>query len=525
MFVMLMSLGTRNYHIIWMDMVKSTAQGATSADQKKKQETLIHFIRKCETFENAVSEGKKRRDRKWWLWGKDTGDGYCLCFSKSVEEPYKFAIELQSKLKDHNKSRKSEKEKISIRVGLHSGMLFLREDVFGGPDLSGDPLVLANRVCALGEEWHILASENFGKDVEKSGLFKETIKYIGTYYSKHGRPLKAYNIFSESIGNRLPPLAPELVPFDPARWYRSKVDNFIHPHLPHIELMPLCSSKRGYYPSDFEFLVDPNDFELDSSLIPKVKRLKDWIAISRRVWNGDVARLCKIEERKDGKIILCFKKTKYLLGLLTNFFIDAKFKEWKDSFRAILAPAPLPSLEKSLCSNHLGVNCIIETSEENPKIFLQKISSEVAATALTRPLQLGPSVAGALSFWHSGSVDVASKAPPSPFRGMMMEIIDELGLSPEDIVDMKLMMICRDLQAGGKPNAFFVAKTKLSFHDVRERRQEARERWESLDLVPFDSDNLEKIKELVDNHNNLTSQAKVNLHYYLVTKQNNQHFT
>ena len=243
--------------------------------------------------------------------------------------------------------------------------------------------------------------------------------------------------------------------------------------------------------------------------------MKDWIAVSRKIWNGDEGRLYKIEQRADDKIVLYFQKTKYFLGLLTNLFIDAKFREWEKPLRAIIAPDPLPSLEESLCSNHLAVNCIIETSEENPKIFLQKASSKIA----TSPNQLGPSASGSLAFWHSGSLDVGSKDPPSPFRGMMREIIDELNVSPEDIVEMKLMMICRELQTGGKPAAFFVAKTKLSFSDVRKRWKDAREHWEAKDLIPFDSHNLKKINELIENNGNVSGPAKASLHYYLVWRQ------
>ena len=98
----------RNYHIAWIDIVKSTAKGATSVDQKKKIETLIKLIRGCKAFENALVEAKKKKDRKWWLWSKDTGDGYCLCFSESVAEPYDLAIELQGELRKYNKERVDE---------------------------------------------------------------------------------------------------------------------------------------------------------------------------------------------------------------------------------------------------------------------------------------------------------------------------------------------------------------------------------------------------------------------------------
>jgi len=150
-FRMSTTLRSRNYHIIWIDVVKSAPKGTTSVEQKVKIEVLKKLISKCKTFKNALAEAR-RKDDKLWLMLKDTGDGYFLCFSTSVEEPYTLAIELQSKLKSHNEKAKSREERFSIRIGLNSGVLLPRKDILGNPDLTGDPLTYTNRVCNLGDE-------------------------------------------------------------------------------------------------------------------------------------------------------------------------------------------------------------------------------------------------------------------------------------------------------------------------------------------------------------------------------------
>ena len=92
------------------------------------------------------------------------------------------------------------------------------------------------------------------------------------------------------------------------------------------------------------------------------------------------------------------------------------------------------------------------------KIVLQKKSELVAVN----PGSIGLSAGGRMR-WESRA---QSNLPPSPFVGMLSEIEMELGITRDEIDDIRLISICRELHWGGKPTAFFVAKTELTLEEV-----------------------------------------------------------
>lgn len=494
-------------HFIGIDIVKSSGKDTSSVDQFIKADVLREAIQDCEAFKSARQKGD--------LFIKDTGDGAFIGFPKNIEDPINLAMEVQGALKNRTKGAVPS---FHIRVGLHSGAVLETQGINGRLDVRGWGITGVARVMSFGDKDHILASDWIAKQLLElnSEHYSKIFHPIGKRLDKNGKEFFLYNIYSNKFGNPDDPTAPVIQPCDHVSYYKSMTHTlllFNEVRLPYVQLW--SADQQGLEHSSIDCHLMPGCFQLDRLLFDKLQQLTGWLELDRRVGNRSVARLHHIET-KAGRLQFYFEETKYLYGLLTNFNLDVKFKGWNNPLRDILAPDPLLPLDssKNLCSNHLGVNCIIETADKRTKIFLQKRSSKVAVF----PYMLGPSAAGALSF-ESSCPEAGERRAPSPFRGILLEIMDELGIMPEEIVVLRLMAVCRELESGGKPTSFFVARTTLTFDQVKTRWQENPPgRWETESLVPLDTEERQSLINLITQDQNVSGPLKANVHYYLVWK-------
>lgn len=97
-------------------------------------------------------------------------------------------------------------------------------------------------------------------------------------------------------------------------------------------------------------------------------------------------------------------------------------------------------LEKSFCSNHLGLSCPVITKEG--KIILNKGTQQKVTSAKL----ISPSASGAMD-WREPFV--------TPFEVMQAELYEEIGLEPSETAGIKAIAIARELARGGKPEMFF----------------------------------------------------------------------
>jgi len=61
-----------------------------------------------------------------------TGDGMAIGFSDSPEKPLRLALEVHKNLRRYNNLKKSEKEKLYVRIGIDSGSGYLIKDLNEG---------------------------------------------------------------------------------------------------------------------------------------------------------------------------------------------------------------------------------------------------------------------------------------------------------------------------------------------------------------------------------------------------------
>lgn len=252
-------------------------------------------------------------------------------------------------------------------------------------------------------------------------------------------------------------------------YYREEQEKFISRKLPFVVLLkfkkPLDSQdlicqKQGKFES-----IEDLRYRRDSI----VKLLK---TLGRRLFNTPCARLHSYKYcEKTKRLELKFQSVDYFDSLYTNQYCDLLYKNWQRRTRGILALGPsLPSLEESKCGNHLGVNLILEIRDDF--IVLQNRSYLEAVY----PNRLAPSVSGAMEYKFD-----------TPFDAIRDEANLELGLLQEEIKDIKLVGLGRDLDRAGKPEAFFIGKSDVSREKLEEYFVEKRgqEYWELYEEGPF----------------------------------------
>jgi hypothetical protein len=160
--------------------------------QIKKIETLNKSIMNCSTF---------RLTPKDTMMALPTGDGMAIGFLQGPELPLKLAIELHGKLAKYNKS-KIPSETVRVRIGLHSGPVFVVSDILNNKNVWGPGIIIARRVMDIGDDGHILLSARTAEDLrEISDQYKQIIRPLYDYTTKHSQKLFLYSAYGKGFGN------------------------------------------------------------------------------------------------------------------------------------------------------------------------------------------------------------------------------------------------------------------------------------------------------------------------------------
>ena len=142
------------------------------------------------------------------------GDGMALVFFDDFLSPVNCALELAAKLK--------ERPHLRVRMGVHSGPVIVISNILDEPDVSGDGIVMAQRVMDCGDAGHILLSESVATRLEKMDGWIPMLHDHGFCGVKHGGRVHIYNLCGKGLGNPQPPrklLQEAAIVIDRARVY------------------------------------------------------------------------------------------------------------------------------------------------------------------------------------------------------------------------------------------------------------------------------------------------------------------
>jgi len=167
--------------------------------QVKKLIFLNEAIAECAAFRSTP------KDMKLVI---PTGDGMAIGFLQGPELPIKLAMELHEKITGYNAGRLTS-ESIQVRIGIHSGTVFMVNDVYGNNNIWGPGIILARRIMDLGDDGHVLLSAHVAKDlIDLSDEYGRYFHPLGLQKLKHDLGTEIYSAFSTSgniFGNKNTP--------------------------------------------------------------------------------------------------------------------------------------------------------------------------------------------------------------------------------------------------------------------------------------------------------------------------------
>ena len=147
---------TTTYHWFFTDIVASSDPTITTNEQARKIIVLNKLIERTEVF--------RMRDPDSTLI-LPTGDGMAIGFSDSPEKPLLLAIELHKDLYRYNTQKSKERDKLTLRIGLDSGPVYIIEDLNGKENVWGPGIIMARRVMDLARDMNIIASSKISNDI------------------------------------------------------------------------------------------------------------------------------------------------------------------------------------------------------------------------------------------------------------------------------------------------------------------------------------------------------------------------
>src|SRR5437588_7249867 len=94
-----------------------------------------------------------------------TGDGMALVFRDSPESPVRCALEISHAIRNKTPS-------LSIRMGIHSGLVNEVSDVNRRTNVAGPGINIAQRVMDCADAGHILLSKHVAEDLEHDARWR-----------------------------------------------------------------------------------------------------------------------------------------------------------------------------------------------------------------------------------------------------------------------------------------------------------------------------------------------------------------
>jgi class 3 adenylate cyclase len=179
---------------IMFDIVKYSLK--PSVNQKNNIQLLSRSLKK------AVKSIFRTDERSVYL---PTGDGMILILDKFANEIPELCYEVQKIVKNKNEGLIGE-DKVEFRIGIHAGDVFKYSDINESLNFAGEGINTVERVTAIGDSWHILATENFYDYFINLTGRRDDFHDIGKYSVKHGRELKVYNVYNDECGNQSTPV-------------------------------------------------------------------------------------------------------------------------------------------------------------------------------------------------------------------------------------------------------------------------------------------------------------------------------
>ena len=184
---------TQTYHCFFSDIVAGSNPTIPTKAQVQKIAVLNELISQTHTF-------KKRNISSTII--LPTGDGMAIGFGDSPEKPLLLSIELHKALSKYNESKRG-KEKLLLRIGIDSGLVYFVKDLEGKDNVWGPGIIMTRCVMDLCGDMQIFAASRLAEELVKvSPKYKEFLHFAKTYETKYGEKIQLYNVYGKGFGSK-----------------------------------------------------------------------------------------------------------------------------------------------------------------------------------------------------------------------------------------------------------------------------------------------------------------------------------
>jgi serine/threonine protein kinase len=135
----------------------------------------------------------QRAQRKGQLVRLPAGDGMALAFLQDVTAPIRCACDIVRAVQAHGE--------IGLRIGIHSGPVYMSADINANRNVVGSGVNLAQRVMDCGNAGHILISRNVAEVLQEISHWRPLLHDLGAHEVKHGLRIHLFNLYSNEVGN------------------------------------------------------------------------------------------------------------------------------------------------------------------------------------------------------------------------------------------------------------------------------------------------------------------------------------
>lgn len=180
--------------------------------------------------------------------------------------------------------------------------------------------------------------------------------------------------------------------------------------------------------------------------------------------------------RDQDNLRLLVQSVNYQYYLHTNLVLDAHRGKTQTLREYLHSNGKLEDLCDSPLANNFGINMLLFTADGS--LLMQKRSQKVAF----RRGELCPSASGTLAL-----IDVSTGSEIALTKTMSLrEAFEEVNVKLEEVENVNLLGVTRELIRGGEPEMFLFAKTMLSNNDLYERAKTAKDSWECKGFFFYD---------------------------------------
>ncbi len=175
-------------------------------------------------------------------------------------------------------------------------------------------------------------------------------------------------------------------------------------------------------------------------------------------------------DNKKKTVKLFFQITDYRSYLISNLFIDTFIPAYNQTVRSILEKnSHNGTFNGSNFASHAGVSVLILSADSKIILLRNKKTNQ------TYPGMICGSTSGTIEY-----VDYKKGGICIPFEAIYREIDEELHLKPNDISELNLLAITRDIERGGATEFIFFGKSNYTEIDLRNKFiQHYKDPWSS----------------------------------------------